>query len=166
MIFNQTCDIGISPYTYDYKQDGNRIEISYQGDVEAYYDVEDGGYYSSLTATGAAIDYQWKTSSWTPLGSGGASCSYTYRGNGHAIEGVYQRKTSLNKVTDTGLFYGAGSVENVVIKNYFGIGKNLEKFDCFEQIVFAVRRVKGIDENNYRAFEEVFGKRIDNMKPF
>lgn len=42
--------------------------------------------------------------------------------------------------------------------------KNLEKFDSFEQIVFAVRRVKGIDENNYRAFEEVFRKRVNNMK--
>ena len=145
VIFNQTCDIGISPYTYDYKQDGNRIEISYQGDVEAYYDVEDGGYYSSLTATGAAIDYQWKTSSWTPLGSGGASCSYTYRGNGHAIEGVYQRKTSLNKVTDTGLFYGAGSVENVVIKNYFGIGKNLEKLSILGN---DIREIEGCRTEN------------------
>ena len=34
--FNQTCDIKVSPYTYDYKQDAHRIEISYQGDVEVY----------------------------------------------------------------------------------------------------------------------------------
>ncbi len=143
VIFNQTCDIKISPYTYDYKQDDHRIEISYQGDVEAYYDVEDGQYYSSLTATGAAIEYQWKTASWMPLGSGGDSHGftyrYTYRGNGHAIEGVYQRKTSLNKTADTGLFYGVGSVENVVIKNYFGIGKNLENLSVLGNDIEEIR---------------------------
>ncbi len=42
--------------------------------------------------------------------------------------------------------------------------KNLEKFDCFERVVFAVQRVKRGDENNYRAFEEAFRKRVNNMK--
>lgn len=33
--------------------------------------------------------------------------------------------------------------------------KNLEKFGDFEQVVFAVRRVKGRDEKNYRVFKRV-----------
>ena len=125
--FNQTCDIKVSPYTYDYKQDAHRIEISYQGDVEVYYDVEDGQYYSSLTATGGAIDYQWRVASWTPLGSGDVMGSYYYQGNGHTIEGIYQKKTSVGNDVASGIFYHSSSIKNVTVKNYFGIGKNMEK---------------------------------------
>ena len=125
--FNQTCDIKVSPYTYDYKQDAHRIEIAWQGDVEAYYDVDDGQYYSSLTATGPAMDYQWKVASWTPLGSGDVMGSYDYQGNGHTIEGIYQKKTSVGNDVASGIFYQSGSIKNVTVKNYFGIGKNMEK---------------------------------------
>ena len=125
--FNQTCDIKVSPYTYDYKQDAHRIEIAWQGDVEAYYDVDDGQYYSSLTATGPAMDYQWRVASWTPLGSGGVMGSYDYQGNGHTIEGIYQKKTSVGNDVASGIFYQSGSIKNVTVKNYFGIGKNMEK---------------------------------------
>ena len=35
---------------------------------------------------------------------------------------------------------------------------NLKKFDCFEEVVFAVRMVAGRDERNYRVFQKVLKK--------
>lgn len=126
VVFNQTCDIQISPYNYIYRKETHRIEIRYGEETEVYYDVKDGRYYDSVVATGAAVSYDWRVSSWTPLGSGSVSGSYGYRGNGHTIEGIYQKKMSKNKVTDTGVFYGAVGIQGVTIKNYFGLGMNLD----------------------------------------
>ena len=35
---------------------------------------------------------------------------------------------------------------------------NLKKFDCFEEVVFAVRMVAGRDERNYQVFQKVLKK--------
>ena len=56
VILNQTCDIQISPYNYIYRKNAHRIEIRYGEETEVYFDVEDGCYYESAAATGAAID--------------------------------------------------------------------------------------------------------------
>ena len=127
--FRQTTDIVVSPYTYEYLEDLHRIEISYDGAVEAYYDVTDGNYYAGQEDTNKLDDYQWKVKSWEPIGTAPKSykkVTWRYLGEGHTIEGVYQKMDITEMVHGeeylTGIFSYASEIKGVHIKNFFAQG--------------------------------------------
>lgn len=70
---------------------------------------------------------------------------YEYRGNHYTIEGLYQKKASTNSSTATGLFSGSCNIKDVTIKNYFGIGKNMENLSVMGDAISMIQGCKGED---------------------
>ncbi len=144
-IFYQTQDICISPYTYEYLSANGRIAIRYQGTTDAYYDMRSDAYYADLT-TGTAISYKWKADSFAPIGSSvqdGKEGSWSYQGNGYAIEGIYQRSDKRSVIKNSGVFCNAGRVSGVYIKNYFGYGKNIKDLSVLGDDIRSVEQCGG-----------------------
>lgn len=127
--FRQTMDIVVSLYTYEYLEDIHRIEISYDGAVEAYYDVTDGNYYAEKEATKKMDAYQWKVKSWEPIGeptSRYRKSTWSYLGEGHTIQGIYQQTSIVGMESDetdtAGIFQYALKVSGVQINEFFSLG--------------------------------------------
>ena len=145
-IFKQTCDIKVSPYTYEYLEEYGRIAICYNGEPEVYYDAVDDSYYEQPAATGSAITYQWKTSSWISIGGELEHEMYSdwkYLGNQHTIEGIYQKVTSKSSKKNTGIFQNVSQISGVRVKNYFGISKNMQKTSVLGNGLCEVRECVG-----------------------
>ena len=127
-VFVQTCDIVVSPYSYQYQGESGRTAIYYEGKVEAYYDAKADVYYADPT-TKTAISYTWKTESFAPIGadsdSDSTAPSWSYEGNGYKIEGIYQNRLKRSAWKSSGIFYNAKKISGVFVKNYFGYGKNV-----------------------------------------
>ncbi|MCR5690918.1 MAG: hypothetical protein K6G62_01735, partial [Eubacterium sp.] len=120
-------DLQMSPYTYEYDSESDRIQIYYEDTLEACYSPGDKAYYPDLNST-EEISYKWKTESLDCIRN--RYCQ-NFDGNGHTISGIYQKKRSTEMADDstgfinTGLFCYFNKVENLVVEDAFVIGDGI-----------------------------------------